>query len=132
MESVPFYGPWLTEWRGRTYAAYEPIVGPDAAEQQCRANDMHVYFSMFLALSVLVSVPIGWLGYPTAALAVFWPIFAVACSCILRRLWYGHRRNEEATYALGTVVDIWSPVPITPERHERWCEKRGITPLAKR
>jgi len=99
---------------------------------QWRANEMHIWFSVWMLISVLPTVVFAIAGLRTAAWIYFLPTFAVALSFMVRRYFFRHRYFRSAGQALGISANFLRPIEVRPGKHEAWCQKHGVVPLSQR
>lgn len=99
---------------------------------QWRANEMHIFFSTLMAVSVVPTVAFALAGWKVVAWAYFIPTFGVASVFLGARLWYRHRFFQTASRVLGISVNFLHPVDVRVDRYENWCRDRGIVPLNDR
>jgi len=123
---------WRDSWRESTLSTYVPVVGEDAARWQWRANEMHIWFSAFMIISVFPTVALALSEMKLAAWIYFGITFPLAISFVLARFIFRHRFFRSATKTLGVAVNFLHPVEARRDRYEDWCRDRDIEPLTRR
>ena len=100
---VSFY---KSRWRSETLGVFTPAVGAEAARNQWRANEMHIYFSIGMVVSVFPTVALALTGFSLLAWIWFIPTFLLTNCFLLLRFVFRHRFFAAASTTLGCRLDL--------------------------
>jgi len=123
---------WRSSWRETTLSIFTPAVGEKAAWWQWRANEMHIWFSVFMLISVLPTVVLAIAGVGRVAWIYFAPTFALSLCFLVARFVFRHRYFHTASETLGVSLNFLNPIEVRSGKYEEWCRSHGIVPLTER